>query len=170
MMAPLVRRSWAPRGKTPILYQKTRSRNKISAMGALTTSPGFRKVHLIFRLLTDNNFGARECLAFLRQLMKNTSGKVILIWDRLRAHRSKIVDRFIKSQRRLSIELLPPYAPDLNPVESIWSHLKMNKMANYCPKDLIELQVKTKKSFCNIRSETTVLKNLLKHVPLNFDS
>jgi len=168
LMSPNVRRSWAPKGKTPILEQKTRSRTKISIMGAIATTPSFRKVSFIFRLLAGKNFGARECLAFLKQLLANLRGKVILIWDRLLAHRAVIITRFLKKQRRLTIELLPPYAPDLNPVESVWSHLKMNKMANFCPKDQGELKIKAKASVCSIRNEKDILKNLLKHVPLNF--
>lgn len=167
-MAPIVRRSWAPRGITPILKQKTRSRKKISAMGALATTPGFLKVRFMFRLLTNKNFGAKECLAFLHQLLANIIGKIILVWDRLLAHRSVIIKKFVSRTSRLTIELLPPYAPDLNPVESIWSHLKMGKMGNYCPKNIEELQSRTKKSFCCVRSEKWALKNLLKHVPLNF--
>jgi len=65
----------------------------------------------MFRLLPDANFGANECVAFLRQLKQNTKGPVILIWDRLLAHRSKKVERFLAGQSRLQIELLPPYAP-----------------------------------------------------------
>lgn len=169
MMAPLVRRSWAPKGKTPLLEQKTRSRKKISAMGALITSPCFQHVGFAFRLLADKNFGARECLAFLRQLLANIRGNIIVVWDRLQAHRSVMIKQFLSKQSRLSIELLPGYAPDLNPVESIWSHLKMNKMANYCARNLEDLHIKAKKSMCSVRGEKQVLKNLLKHVPLNFD-
>jgi transposase len=167
-MAPHVRRTWASRGQTPILRQKTRSHRKISAMGALVSTPRFRKVRFMFRLLPNKNFGARECLAFARQLLANIPGKIILIWDRLLAHRAKIFNLFLTSQSRLEVRFLPPYAPHLNPVETIWSHLKMNKMANYCPHDLEELHSSARSSMYAIRSETRILKNIFKHVPLNF--
>lgn len=168
-MSPNVRRSWSPRGVTPVLKHRTRSRKKISAMGALAATPGFRKVFFMFRLLPEKNFGAHECLAFLRQLLANLTGRVILVWDRFLAHRSKIVKKFIERNPRLTVEYLPPYAPDLNPVEPIWAHLKMNKMANYCCKTSEELSAKAKSSLCSIRRERPVLKNILKHVPLKLN-
>lgn len=167
-MAPIVRRSWSPRGKTPILRQTTRSFRKISAMGALVSTPRFRKVRFMFRLLQNQNFGSRECLAFIRQLLANIPGRIILIWDRLRAHRSKAINYFLASQPRMQVNLLPPYAPHLNPVETIWSHLKMNKLANYCPADLDDLHRAIRSSMYAIRSELSTIKNIFKHVPLNF--
>lgn len=132
-------------------------------MGALATTPHLRKIVFMFRLLTNQNFGADECVAFLRQLLANITGKIILVWDNFLPHKSVKVKNLIKVHSRLSIEFLPPYAPELNPVEGLWSHLKMNKMANYCPRSLEDLEMKTKKSFCNVRSEKQVIKKIFHH-------
>jgi transposase len=61
---------------------------------------------------------------------------MLIIWDRLFAHRSRIHRRFISQQGdRLWVEYLPRYAPELNPVEFIWAYWKQHAMPNVCPKD-----------------------------------
>ena len=67
-MAPLVRRSWAPRDQTPILRQRTRSRRKVSVIAGLGIFPDRHRVALVFRLHPDINIRAREIKAFLGQL------------------------------------------------------------------------------------------------------
>lgn len=166
MMLPLLRRTWAPRGKTPVLMHVTRSYRKVSAMGAVALSPRARRVRLMFRLLPDANFDADQCVAFLRQLKQNTKGPVILVWDRLRAHRSRKVERFVRGQRRLEIELLPPYAPELNPTEYVWAYLKGSALANLAPHDQDRLQRQTKRSLCELRRHKTLIKSIIRRCPL----
>lgn len=63
-------------------------------------------------------------------------------WDGLKAHRSRLVREYLDSLAGLiQIAFLPPYAPDLNPVEYLWAWLKRHALANYCPNDLSELRV-----------------------------
>ena len=69
-------------------------------------------------------------------------GKLLIVWDGLPAHRSRAVWEFVRQQRgRIWLEFLPAYAPELNPTEYIWGHLKQHELANFCPKDLGELGV-----------------------------
>jgi transposase len=68
---------------------------------------------------------------------------VILLWDRFLAHRAKKVQSYIQGSQGLYSEYLPPYAPELNPVENVWGYMKRNPMANDAPYDLLIL---TKKS------------------------
>jgi transposase len=83
--------------------------------------------------LTKANFDANECVSFLRQRKQNMKGPVILIGDRRPAHGSKKVHRFLARQSRLPIELLPPYAPELHPTESLGSYRKASVLANNTP-------------------------------------
>lgn len=78
-------------------------------------------------------------LDFLRELLRHLRGPIVLVWDRLPVHRAAGVRRFAAKHPRLRIEYLPPYAPELNPVEYAWSWLKMNPLANRCAQDLDEL-------------------------------
>ena len=69
-------------------------------------------------------------------------GKVLIVWDGLPVHRSRAVWEFVRQQHgRIWLEFLPAYAPELNPTEYIWGHLKQHELANFCPKDLGELGV-----------------------------
>jgi transposase len=83
-----------------------------------------------------------QVIEFLGHLLRHLGGKVLIVWDGLPAHRSRAVWDFVRQQRgRIWLEFLPAYAPELNPTEYIWGHLKQHELANFCPKDLSELGV-----------------------------
>ena len=69
-------------------------------------------------------------IEFLKHLLRYIQGDILLIWDRLPAHKSKLTHQFIRDQKgRLEVEYLPPYAPELNPDELVWSHMKRTGVA-----------------------------------------
>ena len=114
-MAPLVRRTWAPRGKTPILYQCTRSYKKVSAIAALCLTPDQQKIHLYFRLHVNASITAQEVKAFLKILFRQIPHHpLIIVWDRLKAHRAKIVQRLFCRKSKHHNYFFPPYAPELD--------------------------------------------------------
>jgi transposase len=79
---------------------------------------------------------APQVVDFLRRLWAQLPGKLLIIWDGLPAHRSKLVIEFTgKQSGRIWLERLPAYAPELNPVEYIWSYCKKHELPNFCPKD-----------------------------------
>ncbi len=135
LLAPLVRRSWAPRGHTPVFYQRLRYREKVSMIAALTVSPRGRRVGLYFSLAPNRNVEKRWLASFLHELLRHLRGRVILIWDRLPVHRGGQIRRWLDRHPRLEVELLPPYAPELNPVEVFWAYLKCNPLANLAADD-----------------------------------
>lgn len=138
-MAPLVRRTWAPRGQTPILLQRTRSRDKVSMIATLTVSPWRRYLGLYAALVVNANVNAERLVEFLRTLLRHRRGPMILIWDRLNVHRAGPVKVLERRHPRLHTELLPPYAPELNPVERVWSYLKLNPLANHAAAGAFDL-------------------------------
>lgn len=138
-MAPVVRQSWAPRGQTPILYQGGRFREKVSSIAAISISPRRRRVGLYFSLGANLNVEAHWIVGFLRDLARHIRNPIILVWDRLPSHRGAVVSHFLARQARIRVELLPAYAPELNPVEGIWSYLKLNPLANLAALDASEL-------------------------------
>jgi transposase len=78
-----------------------------------------------------------EIIDFVRHLRRHLSGHVILIWDGLQAHRSRETAAYLHDQRDwLTVVRLPAYAPDLNPVEGMWSWIKGSRVANLCPDSL----------------------------------
>lgn len=167
LMAPLVRRTWSPRGQTPRLSQCMGQRRKVSVIAALCVSPKRQRVQLFFRLHPDENIATPQVIEFLRHLSKQLHHHpVVLLWDRLRAHRAKLVSSFLLTQPHLHIELLPPYAPELNPVEGVWAYLKMNPMAQFTPADLPALTQTTRRSGRSVQRKQTLLRSFLDHSPL----
>lgn len=136
MMAPLVRRTWAPRGETPHVIHRTRGQRKVSVIAVLCLSPAKRVARLFFQVHAESNITGEVVINFLKQLLRQIPGPIMLVWDLLQAHRAKEVQRFLQKSHRITSWHLPPYAPELNPVEYAWSYLKMNPLANVCPTDI----------------------------------
>jgi hypothetical protein len=122
MLQPLVRRSWAPRGQTPIIRCWDR-RDRLSVIGAITVPPSRERHRLsaVFRIHT-RNVKTPQATEFLRILDRHARGPMILVLDRLNVHRAA-VKRWLagrpKDAPRVMVEWLPPYAPELNPAEQL---------------------------------------------------
>lgn len=167
-MAPLVRRTWAPRGMTPSLPQRGRSRRKVSVIAALTISPRRHRVRSCFSLLPDANYDGEAILHFLKQLTRSQRGPIDLVWDRLPAHRGGPVARWLaRNRQRVRAHLLPGYAPELNPVEPIWGHAKMNPLANFAPTEIEELLHQTQTALLTIAADPPLLRAFIAHCPLS---
>jgi hypothetical protein len=113
-MAPHLRRTWAPRGQTPVLTQRGRSRRKVSVIAALTISPARRQVRGHFGFLPDANYDGEAILAFVKALARTVRTPIELVWDRLQAHHRGPVGAWLGHRRRVRAHLLPGYAPELN--------------------------------------------------------
>ncbi len=165
-MAPLVRRTWAPRGQTPILYQRTRAHDKVSVIGALTLSPRSRRVGLYFTLLPDENATAGHFRRFLADLRRHLQRPLVVVWDRLAAHRAREVREALDRSGRVHLAFLPPYAPELNPVEMLWGYLKTNPLANHPATDAYRLADRARHHFQDIRRRHSLLRSFLRATPL----
>ncbi len=133
---PLALRTWAPRGKTPILVNSERDRRALSAVSAIVWRPKARRARRRFGLyfqLHDDTIKTAQVIGFLRHLLRHVQGPIDLVWDRLGAHRSAETRRFLARHRRLKTHSFPPYAPDTNPDEFVWAHAKKNGLAHYTP-------------------------------------
>jgi len=140
LMMPLLRRSLAPRGQTPIFKHKAKERERVSLIGALTLSPRRGRLGLYFSTLVNDYFEQNAVAWFLRQVLRHLRGRVIVVWDRGPMHHGPEIRQVLKDHPRLSLELLPPYAPELNPVEQIWNYLKWNRLCNLAPQDSSDLE------------------------------
>lgn len=168
-MAPLVRRSWAPRGHTPVFMQRGRSRRKVSMIGALVISPRRHRLRAYFSLLADVSFDGEHILSFLRELRRTLRVPITLVWDRLAAHIGEPVKGWLEQNRhRIRAELLPAYAPELNPLELIWSHAKTNGLANFAPAEFTDLAMQAHLSVLAIGDDELLLRSFLRHCPLSF--
>jgi len=139
LMSPLVRRTLAPRGHTPILKTKGAHREKVSVVAALTISPRRHRLGLYWRTFPRDFVNAERSAEFLRSLLRHLQGAVIVVWDGGPMHKGLPIAQILADFPRLSLERLPPYAPDLNPVEYLWGHVKYGKLANFLPDDVFHL-------------------------------
>jgi len=74
---------------------------------------------------------------FLRALRKQIEGPLLIVWDGLRAHRSRRVRQYVEADEEgIQLEFLTGYAPEINPVEYIWGYLKKHKIGNLCVSNL----------------------------------
>jgi transposase len=116
-------RTWAPRGQTPIL-QETFNWKSLSLIGGLALWRFYFQIH-------PGSIKSPQVILFLQHLLRHIPGKILILWDGAPIHRSVLVKNFIASTRgRIVIERLPAYAPELNPVEYMWGHLKTHEIAN----------------------------------------
>lgn len=170
MMAPLVRRSLAPAGSTPILKQKASHRDRVSLVGALSISPVRRRLDLRFRTYPKGYVNNERSAEFLRGVLKDLRGPVMVVWDRGNMHRGKPINELLARFPRLELHQLPPYAPELNPVEHLWNHLKYGRYPNDPPPDVATLDRKVKAHLRIVRRRPKRLESFLRASKLTFDS
>ena len=126
---------------------------RLSVIGALAVAPHLSRVRT-FLSPKPGSVDGPAVIAFLRSLRRHVHAPVLLVWDRLPAHVSRSTRDWIATQRHwLQIEWLPPYAPELNPVEYLWSHLDATHLANFAPDDLVELDVQVRRGVRQVRRE-----------------
>jgi len=139
-MGPLARRTWAPRGQTPVLLQRGRHREKVSLVAALWLSSDGEPVRLSYRSLADDYFNNVAVAGFLTELLAEADRPLIVVWDGGNMHRGDPIRELLTQEpKRLHLERLPTYAPMLNPIEQLWSWLKYGRLNNYAPVSLQEL-------------------------------
>jgi len=170
MMTPTARRTYAPRGKTPV--QKCWARHgRVSAISAVTVSPVRRRPGLYFRLLPDNR-GARaeDTVSFLKELRRHLRGPITVIWDRSVIHdRSRAVRAWLAKHPEVRTERFPGYAPELNPDEYVWSHAKYAGLANYAAPDLKALREAAGNHLRVLRQDRKLLRSFIDHAHLVWD-
>ncbi len=136
LMAPLVRRTWALRGQTPVLRQRGKHRERVSVAAALTWSPWADRLELAYQTLVNGYYNNDRTAAFLEALMTKASDRLIVLWDGGPMHKGDAIRGCLaRFAPQLSVERLPPYAPMLNPVEGVWRWLKYGRLANFAPVD-----------------------------------
>lgn len=155
-------RTWAPRGQTPVLRLNFNWK-RLAATGALAVAPDRSQVRTFLSFKPGSVDGA-SVVAFLRSLRRHLHAPVLLVWDRLPAHVKGSTQDWIATQRHwLEIEWLPPYAPELNPVEYLWGHLDATHLANFAPDDLGALEAQARRGLRQVRRREDLAFAFLKH-------
>jgi transposase len=151
-------RTYAPRGQTPVLRVPL-THDHLSAISAITVT-GKLFLHVQARA-----FRGPDVVRFLRHLLAHLPGKLLVIWDGSPIHRARVVQEFLATgaAKRLRLEQLPAYAPDLNPDEGVWRHLKRVDLRNVCCRDLVHLHHELTCATKRLRHRPHVLHGCIRH-------
>jgi len=168
MMTPTIRRTFAPRGSTPV-NKVFNPHGRISVSGAITISPKRTRVGLHYYILTDNvNFRGPSVIEFVKYLRNQICGPITIIWDQIIIHSSDVVLGYLRTAPDIIIESFPPYAPELNPVDRVWFYLKYNRLANYSPATMAKLRRAVKSEIKRLQGKPDLLRSFIRQteVPL----
>lgn len=165
---PVVRRTWAPRGQTPLLRHTGSNWQRLSIAAALAFRWDGRRTRLYFQT-QPSTYTDTTLISFVRALKRHFRGqRVILIWDGLRAHKSRRMTTYLAAQRQwLHVDRLPAYAPDLNPVELLWGNLKARELANLCPADIMALRRPIRSGCGRVRRQPALAFAFLQHAGMS---
>ncbi len=152
-LLPLAVRTWAPRGQTPVLGVPL-TRDHLSAISAITLEGR------LFLQVRKDSYDGEAVVGFLRVLLRKMSGKILLIWDGSPIHHGQAVKDFLRAgaAKRLQLEQLPGYAPDLNPDEGIWNYLKRVELGNVCATTLADLRHRLRRAAVRVRHKPDVIR------------
>jgi len=156
-LLPMVVRTYAPIGQTPVLHEEL-SRDHLSAMSGITLEGK------LLMMEQERSFKGPDVVRFLRHALRRISGKLLVIWDGSPIHRSRAVKNFLSdgAAARLQLEQLPGYAPELNPDEGVWKHLKCVELKNICCQSLSELKNELRKAKERLRHKRDVILGCIK--------
>lgn len=162
---PPIRATWAPKGRTPLVREPFTWQH-LSGIGAVLTTPTGRRPRW-FLAFHPGAIRGPHVVRFLTAWRRHVRGRVILLWDRLPAHRSQLVAQALVRHRRwLRVEWLPAYAPELNPLEYLWGHLDATALANTPADDLRRLRRQVRIGLQRVRRQPHVGRGFLKHTGL----
>lgn len=160
-LLPGVVRTYAPSGLTPVLHE-FQTLDHLSIAGALTYDS-----YRVYTLVRQRSLNGSHMIEFLKHLLQVVGSRLLVIWDGSPIHRRQLVQDFVTASRgKLRLERLPAYAPDLNPVEGLWQHLKHVELRNVTAHDLEELHLEYHLAIGRIRSKQTLIHGFFKGASL----
>ena len=143
-------RTWALRGQTPLL-QETFNWKSLSIIGGLALLRFYFQIH-------KGSIKGPQVVEFLKHLQRHIPGKILILWDGASIHRSALVRNYIADTRgRITVERLPAYAPELNPVEYMWGHLKTHEIANLLVTQAWELSLEATAALRKMRRRPSII-------------
>jgi transposase len=154
----MVVRTYARRGQTPVLRVKL-TRDHLSAIGGMTQHGR------IFMQMQERAYQAEDVVRFVRMLLRKIPGPLLVIWDGSPIHRANVIKQFLSSPmgKRVHLERLPGYAPELNPQEQVWNLLKRRELKNLCCQDLAHLERELVRAKERLRHRKAILQHSFAH-------
>jgi transposase len=142
--------TWARKGKRPILRRSARDRRVLSTAVALSMSGKIFKCHFEGSIKSD------QVIMTLQHLQAHLTGRIILVWDRARTHKSKKTRAYLAAHPEIHLEELPAYAPELNPEEYCHGNVKQH-LKNARPNDKTEMRSMLNRGFDRLRHRPDLL-------------
>jgi transposase len=150
--APLGR-TWAPRGHTPVV-PTSGQRQSVNAISAVSPLGAFW-----YKVFTGR-LNATTFRTFLQAFLRRRRQPVFLVVDGHPAHRAHLIADFVQAQRgRLELHFLPGYAPDLNPDEFVWNHLRQKGVTKTPLRQNESLAVRVEADLAAIKADRTLLRS-----------
>lgn len=112
------------KAQTPVLRHRLRHRLKVTVLGSLTLSPTRRRCGLYAEFLTGRSVSVDDLIRHLGRLRRTLGTPLVVVLDNLNQHKSKKLNAWCEKVSDVHLEYLPPYAPELNPIEPAWNHGK----------------------------------------------
>ena len=146
-------RTYAPRGQTPTLRLPL-SRDHLSVISGIT--PAGR----LLMLVRERAYKSPDVVRFLKHLLRQIPGELLVIWAGSPIHRGQPIKDFLAQggAKRIRLEQLPGYAPDLNPDEGIWNYLKRVELRNVCCQSLQHLRGELRRATARLRHKRHVIR------------
>jgi transposase len=173
-LRPPKARTWGRRGQTPIIPVSGKGSGRISIAGLVCVKPG-RRSRFIYRTIVHRgrkgerrSFSERDYIGLLDAAHQQLGGPIVVIWDNLNTHISVAMRKLIAARDWLHVIRLPAYAPDLNPTEAVWSHLKRS-IGNLAVNGVDHLQAIIKNRLKSIQYRTDLLDSFLDHTGLTLE-
>lgn len=115
----------------------------------------------LYTMIRDESLTGCESVLFLKHLHRHIGTKLLVIWDGSPIHRCHEVKTFLQEggAPTISLESLPPYAPDLNPDEGAWQHLKHVELRNLCCSDLAALHHELDLAILRLRNKPELIRS-----------
>jgi len=169
-LIPPVRRTWSQRGRTPVLRHRM-AWKRASMAAALGYRPDATTARLCFHLQQDA-YDSDSLIGVLEQLAGFYRGqRVVLLWDGLSSHWSYKMRAHLDTQRHwLTVERLPAYAPELNPVEGLWANLKGGELANFAGDTITQVADQAEQGIRRVCDSDSLVIGFLAHTGLSLDN
>ena len=166
--------TWARRGRTPVVEVSGKGSGRISVAGLVCVKPGHRP-RLLYRIKVHRprkgerrSFAETDYAALLDAAHQYLKAPIVLIWGNLNVHISAAMRELITTRDWLHVIRLPAYAPDLNPTEGVWSHVKRS-LGNLAVTGVDHLAAIVRNRLKRIQYRPDLLTSFLAHTGLALD-
>jgi transposase len=159
-LLPGVVKTYAPRARTPVL-DEWQTRDHLSVMGGVTPRGN------VYTLVRPRSLNGLDTIEFLLHLGRLAGDRLLVVWDGSPIHRRAEVSGFVAEARgAIVVERLPSYAPDLNPVEWLWRHLKAFELRNLSCLDLEQLHLEFHLALGRVRQKPRLMRSFFEGAEL----